>query len=293
MRLAFLGTPDAAVPPLRALVAAGHDIEVVVTRADKRRGRGSALVPSPVKAAAVELGLPVATDVDAVLGRGLDLGVVVAFGRIIKPHVLAELAMVNLHFSLLPRWRGAAPVERAVLAGDTETGVCVMEVAEGLDEGGVYAVERTPVGPEETVAELRSRLVDIGTRLLVAQLAAGLGDPIPQEGEVTYAAKVAPEELHLDWAEPAGLCHARVRLGRAWTELRGARLQVTRATQGEPSPDGDEGAPAEPGTVDAGLGVACGDGRRLLLLEVQPAGRNPMPASAWANGARPVGLRLG
>ena len=287
MRLAFLGTPDAAVPPLRALVEAGHEVELVVTRADKRRGRGSALAPSPVKAAALELGLPVTTDVDAVLGRALDLGVVVAFGRIIKPHVLAELPMVNVHFSLLPRWRGAAPVERAVLAGDAETGVCLMEVVEGLDEGGVYALERTPVGHEETLSELRERLVGMGTRLLVERLEVGLGDPVPQEGEVTYAAKLAPEELHLDWGEPAALCHARVRLGRAWTELAGARLRVTRATLADGRPAG------APGEVDAELGVACGDGRRLRLAEVQPAGRNPMPATAWANGARPVGHCLG
>jgi len=294
MRLAFLGTPEAAVPPLRALVESGHEVEVVVTRADKRRGRGSALVPSPVKAAALELGLAVATDVDAVGGRGLDLGVVVAFGRIIKPHVLAELPMVNLHFSLLPRWRGAAPVERAVLAGDETTGVCLMEVAEGLDEGGVYALEGTAIDPDETVAELRGRLVEIGTRMLIAGLSAGLGEPAAQVGEVTYAAKVAPEELHIDWTEPAARCHARVRLGRAWTELRGTRLHVARTTLAPdppgPAPAGSGGAPGE---VDADLGVTCGDGRRLLLLQVQPAGRNPMPATAWANGARPVGQRLG
>lgn len=293
MRLAFLGTPDAAVPPLRALVAAGHEVDVVVTRADKRRGRGSTLVPSPVKAAALELGLLVTTDVDALLGRELDLGVVVAFGRIIKPHVLAEQAMVNLHFSLLPRWRGAAPVERAVLAGDRETGVCLMEVAEGLDEGGVYAVARTPVDPEETVAALRSRLVEIGTRLLLERLATGLGEPAAQVGEVTYAAKIAPDELHLDWTEPAALCHARIRLGRAWTELRGGRLQVTGARLAglatTAAPDPERG----PGEIDAELGVTCGDGRRVLLTEMQPAGRTPMPAAAWANGARPVGQRLG
>jgi len=285
MRLAFLGTPEAAVPTLAALVEAGHRVEVVVTRADKRRGRGSALVPSPVKAAALGLGLEVTTDVDAVLGRGLDLGIVVAFGRLIKPHVLTELAMVNVHFSLLPRWRGAAPLERAVLAGDAESGVCLMEVAEGLDEGGVYAVERTPIGPDETLADIRARLVGIGTRLLVERLAEGLGDPVVQTGEVVYAAKLTPEELHLDWREPAALCHARVRLGRAWTELGGGRLRVTRSMVGD-------GPAGEPGEVDAELGVACGDGRRLLLVEVQPAGRNPIPASAWANGARPVGERL-
>ncbi len=286
MRLAFLGTPEAAVPPLRALVEAGHDVEIVVTRANKRRGRGSALAPSPVKAAAVELGLPATTDVDDLLGKGVDLGVVVAFGRIIRPHVLAEVPMVNLHFSLLPRWRGAAPVERAVLAGDAMTGVCLMEVAEGLDEGGIYAVEPTPVGPEETVAELRARLVGIGTTLLIERLAQGLGSPMPQAGEVTYATKISPEELRLDWTEPAARCHARARLGRAWTELRGGRLLVTRATIA----DGPAGAPGE---IDAELAVACGDGRRLRLLEVQPAGRATMSAAAWANGARPVGERLG
>lgn len=286
MRLAFLGTPEAAVPPLRALVEAGHDVEIVATRADKRRGRGSALAPSPVKAAAAELGLPVTTDVDDLLGKGVDIGVVVAFGRIIRPHVLAEVPMVNLHFSLLPRWRGAAPVERAVLAGDAATGVCLMEVAEGLDEGGVYAVELTPVGPEETVAELRARLVGIGTALLIERLAEGLGSPVPQDGEVTYATKISPEELQLDWSEPAARCHARVRLGRAWTELRGGRLLVARATIA----DGPAGAPGE---VDADLAVGCGDGRRLQLLEVQPAGKAMMSAAAWANGARPVGERLG
>jgi len=288
MRLAFLGTPDAAVPPLRALVAAGHHVEIVVTRPDKRRGRGSALAPSPVKAAAQGLGLPVTSDIGAVLGRGLDLGVVVAYGRIIKPDVLAQLPMVNLHFSLLPRWRGAAPVERAVLAGDAETGVCLMEVTEGLDEGGVHAFERTAVGPEETVAELRQRLVEIGTRLLVGQLAAGLRAPVPQEGAHTYAAKIEPEELHLDWSEPASLCHARIRLGRAWSQLRGNRLLVTRAAA-TPDPAGAVGLP---GTVDAELCVACGDGHRLQLLTVQPAGKGSMPATAWANGARPTGERL-
>ncbi len=286
MRLAFLGTPDAAVAPLRALVDAGHDVDVVVTRADKRRGRGVALVPSPVKVAAVELGLAVTSDVDSVLGRHLDFGVVVAFGRIIKPHVLAELAMVNLHFSLLPRWRGAAPVERAVLAGDAETGVCLMEVAEGLDEGGVYARQATRIGPVETAAELRARLTEMGSTLLIQGLARGLGLPASQEGEVSYAAKVAAHELRLDWSEPAVHAHARVRLGRAWTLFREGRILVTRAT----TADGPAGGPGE---VDAELGVACGDGRRLMLLEVQPAGKAPMSATAWANGARPIGGRLG
>ena len=151
-RLVYLGTPDLAVPPLRALHAEGFDIALVVTRADKRRGRGGTLVPSPVKAAAIELGIPVTANVDDVLDAGADLGVVVAFGRIIKPHVLEAVPMVNLHFSLLPRWRGAAPVERAILAGDAETGVCVMAVEEGLDTGGVYRSATVPIGPDDTLA---------------------------------------------------------------------------------------------------------------------------------------------
>jgi methionyl-tRNA formyltransferase len=176
VRLVFLGTPPAAVPPLRALVEAGHDVALVVTRADKRRGRGAELTPSAVKAAAAEL------------------GVVVAFGQLIKPHVLAEVPMVNLHFSLLPRWRGAAPVERAILAGDDETGVCVMDVEEGLDTGGIYALERVRVHPHETADELRARLVAIGTPLLLEVLArpGGIGEPMPQDGEPTYAAKLTP-----------------------------------------------------------------------------------------------------
>ncbi len=174
MRLVYLGTPEMAVPPLRALVEAGHDVVLVVTRDDKRRGRGSGTSPSPVKAAALELGLPVSHSVDdclaAVTEGGAELGVVVAFGQIIKPHVLAVLPMVNLHFSLLPRWRGAAPVERALLAGDEVTGVCVMALEEGLDTGGVYARREVPIGPETTAAELRTELVDVGTELLVETL---------------------------------------------------------------------------------------------------------------------------
>ncbi len=163
-RLVFLGTPDAAVAPLRGLVQAGHHVNLVVSRPDRRRGRNAELSPSPVKAAALELGLAVTEQVDDALVAGADLGVVVAYGRLIKPHVLAALPMVNLHFSLLPRWRGAAPVQRAILAGDRETGVCLMALEEGLDTGGIYAEERVTIGPEETAADLRTRLVGIGTR---------------------------------------------------------------------------------------------------------------------------------
>src|SRR6202521_2267004 len=172
-RLVFLGTPEAAVEPLRTLVRAGHDVGLVVSRPDKRRGRGSALVPSPLKVAAAQLGLEVADSLDAVVGAGAELGVVVAYGRIIPASVLERLPMVNLHFSLLPRWRGAAPVERAILEGDAETGVCLMAVEKGLDTGPIYAVGDTTIDETESADELRARLVEIGCRLLIDNLSNG------------------------------------------------------------------------------------------------------------------------
>jgi methionyl-tRNA formyltransferase len=286
VRVAYLGTPEAAVPPLEALVDAGHDIALVVSQPDRRRGRGSALLPSPVKAAAQGRGIPVTDRVDDVLDAGVELGVVVAFGRLIKPHVLDKVPMVNLHFSLLPRWRGAAPVERAILAGDAETGVCLMQLEEVLDTGPVYAVEQVPIGPEETADELRARLVAIGSRMLVAALAEGLGEPVLQEGEPTYAAKIEPEELRLDWSRPAVELHRIVRVGRAWTTFRGKRLRVLRAHC-------VLSAAGAPGEME-GLVVAAGDGQGLELVDVQPEGRAAQPAAAWANGARPrPGERLG
>ena len=268
-----------ADPPLRALVAAGHEVALVVTRPDKKRGRGSALVPSPVKAAAQELGLPVTSQVDDVLEIGAELGVVVAYGRIIKPHVLAVLPMLNIHFSLLPRWRGAAPVERAILAGDEVTGVCIMALEEGLDTGPVYARELRPIGQEETLDEVRGALTAMGTRMLVDLLATGLPEPQPQEGEPTYAAKIEPQEHHLTWTRPAVELHRVIRLGQAWTTFRDRRLRVVRARL---SAAGE----LAPGEVDAGtlrVGTGAGD---LELLEVQPEGKGPQPAASWRNGAR-------
>ena len=277
-RLAYLGTPELAVPPLRALVAAGFELRIVVSQPDRRRGRGSATSPSPVKAAALGLGLPVTDEVDDVLDAGVDLGVVVAFGRLIRPHVLAAVPMVNLHFSLLPRWRGAAPVERAILAGDESTGVDLMAVEEGLDTGGIYGRVELPIGPDETLAELRGRLVDAGTELLVTTLEAGLPEARPQDGEPTYAAKVEPHERQIDWDRPSLDVHRRVRLGEAWTTHAGRRWKVWR-TAVPPSGDAPV-APAADGPVE--------------LLEVQPEGKARMPAVAWANGARwRSGDRLG
>ena len=266
--LVFLGTPEISVPPLRALHDAGFTIELVVTNPDRRRGRGSATSPSPVKEAAIELGLPVTHEVDDVLATGAELGVVVAFGRIIRPHVLAAVPMVNLHFSRLPRWRGAAPVERAILAGDTTTGVEVMAVEEGLDTGGVYARAELDIGPDETADELRARLVAAGTPLLVEALERGLGDPEAQVGEPVYAHKITADDLHIDWAADAVAVHRQVRVGGAWTTHRGQRFKVWR-TSLEPTGDGVE--------------HPTGDGS-IELLEVQPAGKPRMAAAAWANG---------
>jgi methionyl-tRNA formyltransferase len=162
------------VPTLSALHDAGYEISLVVTGGDRRRGRRSAPTASPVKEAAQRLGLPVSHDLASVAGCGAQLGVVVAYGRLIPEDLLAEVPMVNLHFSLLPRWRGAAPVERAILAGDAVAGVCVMAVEVGLDTGGVYARSEVSVGHAETADELRSRLVEAGTRLLLGVLADGL-----------------------------------------------------------------------------------------------------------------------
>lgn len=291
-RLVYLGTPAMAVPPLEALHAAGFDVALVVTRPDKRRGRGAAASPSPVKAAAERLGLPVSHDVDDVLGVGADLGVVVAYGRLVRPHVLARLPMVNLHFSLLPRWRGAAPVERAILAGDERTGVCVMAVDESLDTGDVYARAEVPVAPGATADELRRALVEAGTSLLVRSLTEGLSDPEPQRGEPTYAEKVDPSELAIDWTRPVAELDRLVRLGGAWTTWRGRRLKVWRAVPVPGGPPGD-GAPPPPGSLVATGAVAAGDGE-LELVEVQPEGKARQDAADWWRGARPEpGDRLG
>jgi methionyl-tRNA formyltransferase len=268
-----------AVAPLRALVEAGHDVALVVTRPDKKRGRGGALLPSPVKAAATELGLPVSHAVDDVVGLGAELGVVVAYGRLIKPHVLDALPMVNLHFSLLPRWRGAAPVERAILAGDDVTGVCVMALEEGLDTGPVYARQERAIGPDETLEEVRTALTGIGTRLLLAMLATGLPEPVAQSGEATYAAKIDPAEYRLDWSRPAVELHRTVRLGGAWTTFRDRRLRILRA---QVVPAADLGA----GELDAGALLAGAGAGALELVEVQPEGKGPQAAAAWRNGAR-------
>jgi methionyl-tRNA formyltransferase len=286
VRLAFLGTPEVAAGTLRALVAAGHDVSIVVTRPDTRRGRGTEVSPSPVKQAAEQLGLHVTHKAADVVSSGAELGVVVAYGRLVKPDVLAAVPMVNVHFSLLPRWRGAAPVERALLAGDRETGVCLMELEEGLDTGPVYARAETRIGPDETADELRRRLGEMGTELLVKNLSVGLGTPEPQIGEPTYAAKISADERRLDFDQEAEICNRVVRVGRAWTTWRGKRLLVHKARV-----LGGEQAIAAGQVQGDTVGTAEG---ALELLVVQPEGKPPMDGAAWARGARPEpGERLG
>ena len=284
-RLVYLGTPAMAVPPLEALVAAGFEIALVISRPDKRRGRGAELSPSPVKAAAERLGLPISHEVADVIDAGAELGVVVAFGQLIRPPVLERIAMVNLHFSLLPRWRGAAPVERAILAGDAVTGVCLMRLDVGLDTGDVLDRIEIPIGARETADELRRALVDAGSVQLVENLRRGLGTGVPQVGETTYAAKLDPAELEIDWHRPAGEIDRLVRLGLAFTTFRGKRLKVLGA-----SVVGHSGAA---GTFVDSLTVACWQDA-LALDRVQPEGKPVMAAAAWANGAQPrVGEAIG
>ena len=314
-RVGFLGSPEPAAYCLRALVDAGHDVVLAVTRPDTRRSRGSTTSPTPVKRLATELGIPVSERVADVLEVGADLGVVVAFGRLVRPAVLDRLLMVNLHFSLLPRWRGAAPVERAILAGDESTGVCLMKLEEGLDTGPVYARVSTAINPKETSAALRHRLTLLGSDLLVERLAGGvgtLGEPVAQEGQVTYAAKLTTEDLHIDWSQPAVEVERLIRVGRAWTTFRSGRLIVWDATVRTTPPDGGPAMPApaedgrvtpepaedgrvtpgstedgrvRPGTLVDGC-VATGAGW-LQLESVQLDGRKRQPASDWLRGARP------
>ena len=280
MRLAFLGTPEMAVPELRALVAAGHEIVLAVTRADRRRGRGGTVSPSPVKAAATELGIPVTDDIDDLLAIDAELGVVVAYGRIIKPPILAHLSMVNVHFSLLPRWRGAAPVERALLAGDDVTGVCIMAVEEGLDTGGVYARREVPIGPRTTAAELRA-----DARRGRHRAARRRARPAAR-GPRTAARRrdVRRQDRALRAGDRLDLAGRRASIAGCASAGRGRRSAAagSRCWPASPAAGGGDARHDRRSTAL----VAAGDGA-LRLVTVQPEGKGPMPWAAFANGARP------
>jgi methionyl-tRNA formyltransferase len=278
-RVAYLGTPDIAVPPLRALAAGGFDVVAVVTGPDRRRGRGSSTSPTPVKACATDLGIDVHHDLDVLDRLDVDLAVVVAFGTIIPADLLARLPMVNLHFSLLPRWRGAAPVERAILAGDKRTGVCVMQVEVGLDTGGVLACVEVPLDERITATELSQRLATGGAELLAQTLAGEVPAANPQVGETSYAHKLTPADVELRWDLDAVDLARRVRVGGAWTTFRGRRLGVVDAVA-RPAAATDP----QPGVV-SGVMVGTGNGT-LELVTVLPEGRARTDAAAWCNGAR-------
>ena len=274
-RVAYIGTPAIAVDPLLKLVEEGYDIPLVVTGPDKRRGRGSSTSPSDVKRAAERMGLNVSSNIDDLVSIDVDLAIVVAFGQLIPKHILDHVQMINIHFSLLPRWRGAAPLERAILAGDTKTGVCIMELEETLDTGGIYRCVEIPIGPNQTLEELRAKSVSEGVDLLLQSLEEGLGSPTPQLGEPSYAHKISSSEFEINWGLSSEEILRLVRLGRAWTTVSGSRLRVHSAKIGSLTN-------LEIGQRK-GLSVGSCDGT-VELLEVQPEGRKKMLAEDWING---------
>lgn len=279
MRVAFLGTPEAALPTLRALVREGHDVALVVTRADRRRGRGSELSASPVKALALSMGLTVSHQLSDVLDASVERGVVVAYGALVPAPVLAQVPMVNVHFSLLPRWRGAAPVERAILAGDLETGVSVMAMEASLDTGPVHLERRVAIA-ERDVIQLRAELATLGAEALVEVLGSAtlLEHPRPQDGDVLYAHKLTRVDRLLDPAESAELFVRRCRVGGAELRVGERRVVIERAVVASTN--------VEPGAVhfDDGVVLAgCEDGT-VRWEQVRPEGGASMTAPAWWRG---------
>jgi methionyl-tRNA formyltransferase len=298
LRLIFMGTPDFAVPTLLEIVAAGHDVAAVYTRAAKAAGRGMALQPSPVEREAHRFGLPVVAPgtlrtpeaIAEFAAHQADAAVVVAYGLILPVPILeaVRLCSLNVHASLLPRWRGAAPINRAVMAGDGETGVSVMRMEEGLDTGPVALAERVPIGADATAGELHDTLARLGADLMVRALAAlerGTLTFTPQpDSGITIAAKLDKRETRIDWGQPWQAVHDHCRglspFPGAWfaTAGDGARIKVLRTTRGD-----GEGAP---GTVlDDGLTVACREGA-VRIRELQRAGGRPMTTDDFLRGTR-------
>ncbi len=300
-RIAFFGTPDVAVASLRALVAADDlDVVAVVTNPDRPRGRSKQPVPPPVKVAAEELGIEVLQPqrprevLDRLVALELDAVAIVAYGAILPRDVLdaGGRGFVNLHFSLLPRWRGAAPVQAAIRAGDAETGVTCFVLDEGMDTGPVLRTWRTPIGPQESSGELLERLAEAGAPVLVDAIRALLDgeEPVAQPAEgATVAGKVTPDDVALDLSESAESLSRLVRSADpapgAHTTFRGRRLKVWRA-RAIRTKDGDVPGRLS-GREDDGIVVATGDGG-LVLQEVQPEGKARMDGVAFANGYQPT-----
>jgi methionyl-tRNA formyltransferase len=310
LRIVFAGTPGFAVPPLEALHAAGHEIAAVYTQPDRPAGRGQTLTVGPVKQRALELGLPVEQPatlkaeaaVQRLRDRAPDLMVVVAYGLILPQAVLdvPRLGCWNIHASLLPRWRGAAPIQRAILAGDARTGITIMQMDAGLDTGPMLLVREVPIGPGECAGELHDRLSRVGAEAIVAAVSewqAGRITPRPQPAEgASYAAKLRKEEARINWSQPAAAIARQVRAFNPWpvaeTTWEGQQLRVWQA---ECVPGADT-ADAAPGTVLEGSAgriiVATGDGA-LSLLQVQAAGRRVLSAAQFLNAQSLDGTRLG
>ncbi|WP_293827310.1 methionyl-tRNA formyltransferase [uncultured Brevundimonas sp.] len=297
MRLAFMGTPDFAVPSLAELIASGHEIVAVYSQPPRPRGRGQKLTPSPVHAFAETMGLPVFTPesmkarevVETFQSLDLDAACVVAYGHILKPAVLEapRLGCLNLHGSLLPRWRGAAPIQRAIMAGDRQTGVQIMQMSEGLDEGPILLSERMDIHPDDTAATLSERMAHVGAALWPRALAAierGGVTPSDQVGEPTYARKITPAETRIDWTRPAAEIDAHIRglspFPGAWFEAPSATgpVRIKALLSALAAGSGAAGT-----ALDDALTVACGDGA-VRLIRVQREGKAAQSAEEMLRG---------
>jgi methionyl-tRNA formyltransferase len=296
MRLIFMGTPDFAVPTLLELVARGHEIVGVYTRVPMPADRGLEIKPTPVEREARRLGLPVLTprtlktaEAEAAFrAHSADAAVVVAYGLILPKAILEapRLGCFNVHASLLPRWRGAAPINRAIMAGDAESGVTIMQMDEGLDTGAMAMAERVSIGPDMTAGDLHDALARLGADLMLRAIAAAERGslsltPQPAAG-VTYAAKIGKDETRIDWTKPWRDVHDHIRglspYPGAWFEIGGVRVKALRSTKGE-----GKGVPCT--TLDDHLTIACGDGA-VRLTQVQRAGRQPMAAEEFLRGTK-------
>ena len=305
MRVVYLGTPAAAVPPLRALLASAHEVVAVVTRPDRPRDRrGGTPLPSPVKQAAQAAGVPVLEPPGGrdpelpgrLAASGADIGVACAFGYLLPDPVLAALprGIVNLHFSLLPAYRGAAPVQRALLDGATVTGVTTFVIDAGMDTGPMLLAAEVPIHPTEDAGTLTARLAEVGARLTVETLdalVAGQVEPRPQpEAGASIAPKVTGEEARLDFTRPAGRVADAVRAFTpapgAWTTHRGRRLKITRAALAGDQRDGPALDPGRLGLDPGGRLLVGTADHPLELLELRPEGRRAMTGAEFARGAR-------
>jgi methionyl-tRNA formyltransferase len=281
-RIVYIGTPEIAVAPLQTLVAEGFVIELVVTGVDKRRGRGTETSANPVKAAALALGIPVSHDINDVLKLNPDglLGVVVAFGNIIAPEILQHVPMINIHYSALPRWRGAAPVERAILSGDSTTAVCIIQVVEQLDAGDVLATAPCAIGDDDSVVALRGRLGQLALPLLIDICSNGVSSQQAQTGEVVVARKITAHDLAIDWSSIPVAISRQVRLGNAFTFFDGKRFKVHEVSSAS------EQLPAGSISVHDARVLVGARGGSIQLVTVQPEGKPRTSASEWARGAR-------